>query len=285
MLNLLKALRQDEHGVILSAEIVIIGSLLVVGLITGLTCLQQSVNGELKDLAGALGALDQSYSYSAHRKQGFGDQCCAWTAGSSYTNCENKTDKCTDIVGCTDMCVQGTSGCCQDSNCVGRPEGIGACGTCGGRSGGCGTCGGGRAAGGFSSDGYLPPRKARCIESGVPKMKVSEWPLDYPTEVIVPSSSVPHQVIESSPPALCVPVGEQIIHEHPPVARPQSHVQGGAVIEHHQVIEHANSGESTPVQPSAPAQQQVSPPAQPVPSNDPLPMPNAEQPKVPSSTT
>ena len=55
MMNLLKALRQDEYGVILSTEIVIIGSLLVIGLITGLTCLQKSVNGELQDLAGAIG--------------------------------------------------------------------------------------------------------------------------------------------------------------------------------------------------------------------------------------
>lgn len=284
MLNLLKALRQDEHGVILSAEIVIIGSLLVVGLITGLTCLQQSVNGELKDLAGALGALDQSYSYSAHRKQGFGDQCCAWTAGSSYTNCENKTENCTDIVGCSDTCIQETTSCCKDSNCIGRPEGSAACGTCGGRPGGCGTCGSGRVTSGFSSDGYLPPRKARCIESGVPQMKVSEWPLDYPTEVIVPSCEVPQQPVIESSSALCVPSDEQNFHAHPPAVQPHGHVHEGVIIDHH-VIEKADPVHSNPAQPEAPVQPQQAPPAQPVPSNDPLPMPTLEQPKVPSSTT
>ena len=278
MLNLLKALRQDENGVILSAEIVIIGSLLVVGLITGLTCLQQSVNGELKDLAGALGSLDQSYAYSAHRKQGFGDQCCAWTAGSSYANCEKKADNCTDIIGCTDICPGGNAGCCKDQNCVGRPEGSAPCGTCGGRQGGCGTCGGsGRLSGGYSVDGYQPPQKARCIESGVQNLRVSEWPLDCPTsevivpQVVVPHIAVPHTVIES--PVMTVPSHDQVIHQHPAIEMPHGHVQPHGHI-------HEGTIESTPAQPQAPAQPQQAPPAQPVPSNDPLPMPTPEQPKV-----
>lgn len=291
MLNLLKALRQDEHGVILSAEIVIIGSLLVVGMITGLTCLQQSVNGELKDLAGALGSLDQSYAYSAHRKQGFGDQCCAWTAGSSYANCEKKADDCTDIVGCTDIYPAGHAGCCKDQNCVGRPEGSAPCGTCGGRQGGCGTCGGsGRLSGGFSVDGYQAPQKARCIESGVQNLRVSEWPLDCPQEIVVPQTVVPQTVIET--PVLTVPSHGQIIHEHPPVAIPHEHVQPhgysqphghiheGTIIERPATIEQVNPIESTPAQPQAPVPPQQAPPAQPVPSNDPLPMPTPEQPKV-----
>ena len=103
MLNLLKALRQDEHGVILSTEIVIVGSLLVIGLITGVACLQKSVNGELQDLAGAIGALDQSYSFSSFRKAATHGRCCAYTAGSSYSNCENDSQKCGDIVGCTEV--------------------------------------------------------------------------------------------------------------------------------------------------------------------------------------
>ncbi len=233
MLNLLKALRQDEYGVILSAEIVIIGSLLVIGLITGLTCLQQSVNGELKDLAGAIGALDQSYAYSAHRKQGFGDQCCAWTAGSSYINCEQKTDKCTDIIGCTEPCVQGTPGCCENRAAV-VSEGSAACGTCGGRAGGCGVCTGGvRTSGGFSVDGYQAPLKARCIESGVPNLKVSEWPLDYPVQGTPATSGIviPQNAGECASPTLTVPQ-ETIIHEHSEIVVPHGHHHGETIIEH-----------------------------------------------------
>jgi hypothetical protein len=64
MLKLLKALRQDEYGVILSAEIVIVGTLLVLGVMTGMVCLQKSVNGELGDLAKAVDSIDQTFSYS-----------------------------------------------------------------------------------------------------------------------------------------------------------------------------------------------------------------------------
>lgn len=278
MLNLLKALRQDEYGVILSAEIVIIGSLLVIGLITGLTCLQQSVNGELKDLAGAIGALDQSYAYSSHRKQSSGEPCCAWTAGSSYFNCEQKTDNCTDIVGCTEPCVQGSQGCCQKGTAV-ISEGGAACGTCGGRAGGCGTCSSGvRASGGFSVDGYQAPLKARCIESGVPNLKVSEWPLDYPVQGTVPASGavIPGTAGECATQTLTVPQ-ETIIHEHSEIVVPHGHHHGETVIQH--------AAPPVPAQPHQPVEQvqpvqPMSTPAQPIPSSDPLPMPTPDQPEV-----
>ena len=184
MLNLLKALRQDEHGVILSTEIVIVGSLLVIGLITGLACLQKSVNGELQDLAGAIGALDQSYSYSSFRKAGTHGRCCAYTAGASYSNCENNSQKCGDIVGCTEACQVQTS----------------ACGACGGASTtGCSACGSspcGSAPCGTAPCGSPPCGKAPCgtlngarvIDTGVPRMKVTDYPLSSRQEVIVPAT-------------------------------------------------------------------------------------------------
>jgi len=172
MLNLLKVLRQDEHGVILSTEIVIIGSLLVIGLITGLTCLQKSVNGELHDLAGAIGALDQTYSFSAHRKSGFGGNCCAYAAGSSYDNCENKDQKCGDIVGCidtTEVQAASCSNCGSCGQCASSFQTGSACGTCGGHAShgtGCSTCG---------SHGIGSSKNTRCIDTGIPRMKVTEW--------------------------------------------------------------------------------------------------------------
>jgi hypothetical protein len=178
MLNLLKALRQDEHGVILSTEIVIVGSLLVIGLITGLACLQKSVNGELQDLAGAIGALDQSYSYSSLRKAGTMGRCCAYTAGSSYSNCENNSQRHGDIVGCCETTQVQTS----------------ACGTCGGVSAaGCTSCGSTPC--GSSPCGSTPCGKAPCgtvngarvIDTGVPHMKVTEYPLSPRVEHVAPA--------------------------------------------------------------------------------------------------
>ena len=179
MLNLLKALRQDEHGVILSTEIVIVGSLLVIGLITGLACLQKSVNGELQDLAGAIGALDQSYSYSSFRKAGTMGRCCAYTAGSSYSNCEYNSQKHGDIVGCCETTQVQAS----------------ACGACGGFSTtGCSSCGSSPC--GSSPCGSTPCGKAPCgtvngarvIDTGVPRMKVTDYPLSPRHEVIVPAA-------------------------------------------------------------------------------------------------
>ena len=73
-----------EDGAILSAEIVLVGTVLVLGLITGLTCLQQSLTSELQDLAGAFGALDQSYCFSGHAKVGYCDRICAYNSGSCF---------------------------------------------------------------------------------------------------------------------------------------------------------------------------------------------------------
>ncbi len=183
MLNLLKALRQDENGVILSTEIVIIGSLLVIGMITGLTCLQKSVNGELQDVANAIGSLDQTYSFSAHRKSGFGGQCCAYTAGSSFNNCEQNRDGCGDIAGCHGTVVPihaGSCGGCGKCDSCTASDAHGTCGSCGGVAGGCSACG---------SDSTHGSDGPRCLDTGVPKMKVTEWPSspdDCPTDIVVP---------------------------------------------------------------------------------------------------
>ena len=49
----------DENGVILSAEIVLIGTILVIGCIVGLASLSYAVNNELNDVAQA---CDHSYN-------------------------------------------------------------------------------------------------------------------------------------------------------------------------------------------------------------------------------
>ena len=78
-MRIFRDLWHDEFGVILSAELVILGTVGVVGLTTGLSMVSQSVNGELQDLAFAMRSLDQSYNIP-------GQQCCvAYTAGSCCT--------------------------------------------------------------------------------------------------------------------------------------------------------------------------------------------------------
>jgi hypothetical protein len=51
----------DEGGAIVSAEIVVVMTILVIGVITGLTSLRDAVITELADVGGAIAWLDQSY--------------------------------------------------------------------------------------------------------------------------------------------------------------------------------------------------------------------------------
>jgi len=85
MLRLTKQFWHDQAGFVISAELVLISSVLVIGLVTGLTCLRNAVNDELSDVACAITALDQSYCYTGFHS--YKDKCrCltkARTAGST----------------------------------------------------------------------------------------------------------------------------------------------------------------------------------------------------------
>ena len=85
MLRLIKQFWHDQAGFVISAELVLISTVLVIGLTTGLTCLRNAVNDELSDVACAITSLDQSYCYTGFH--GYKDKCgCvikARTAGST----------------------------------------------------------------------------------------------------------------------------------------------------------------------------------------------------------
>jgi hypothetical protein len=100
---MLKTLWNDESGVILSAEIVLIGTILVLGMIVGLVELQCSIVAELSDLSSAFGNLDQSYQISGFGSSKGGGQFKARTYGSRYTD---RADTCD--------CDQNLSIVCND---------------------------------------------------------------------------------------------------------------------------------------------------------------------------
>lgn len=78
MVYLFNALKNDEAGLVVSAELVAVATLGVIGAVAGLNMAATSVNEELKDVAFAIRSLDQSYSYTGFRNRR------AWTAGASY---------------------------------------------------------------------------------------------------------------------------------------------------------------------------------------------------------
>jgi len=74
-MNILNTLKNDENGFIVSAELVLVGTILVVGMIVGLTELSYGVNEELEDLGSAIGSINQTYYYtlaSGHKGEAVG---------------------------------------------------------------------------------------------------------------------------------------------------------------------------------------------------------------------
>ena len=85
MLRLAKSFWNDQAGFLVSAELVLISTVGVIGLVTGLTCLRDAVNSELTDVSCAIRSLDQTYCYTGFHS--YKDRCrCetkAFTVGSS----------------------------------------------------------------------------------------------------------------------------------------------------------------------------------------------------------
>ena len=62
-MKVLNRLWMEETGAILSAEVMLVASILVIGVIAGLSSLRDSIVTELADVAQALGNVNQSYSF------------------------------------------------------------------------------------------------------------------------------------------------------------------------------------------------------------------------------
>ncbi|MFV0445061.1 MAG: branched-chain amino acid aminotransferase [Planctomycetaceae bacterium] len=62
MSQLLRKLRDDECGMVQSAELVLIATITVIGMIVGLSELTSNVNQELIDVGNAFNQSNQSYS-------------------------------------------------------------------------------------------------------------------------------------------------------------------------------------------------------------------------------
>jgi Flp pilus assembly pilin Flp len=61
---MLRKLLLDESGAVISAELVLVLTILVIGVIVGLSEVAVAVNTELNDISNAIGALDQSYFFT-----------------------------------------------------------------------------------------------------------------------------------------------------------------------------------------------------------------------------
>ena len=91
---MLRNLLKEESGFVVSTELVLIATVLVLGLIVGLTEIQYAVVAELNDISDATGDINQSYWYTGFSKEKQGTQgFSAYTRGSSELD---QTDDCDD---------------------------------------------------------------------------------------------------------------------------------------------------------------------------------------------
>lgn len=85
MLKMMKRLAKDECGFVVSSELVLILTIGVIGLIVGLDAVQNAAVTELADIASAIGASNQTYTYGGWQQIGTSSTLAA-TAGSSFAD-------------------------------------------------------------------------------------------------------------------------------------------------------------------------------------------------------
>ena len=97
----------EQTGAIVSAEVIMVATILVIGVIVGLKSLRDSVVSELADVAGAVGGVNQSFCFSGVRGHG------AHASGSTFQDladfCDNENNHCPQRSKCVSVCTDAQS--------------------------------------------------------------------------------------------------------------------------------------------------------------------------------
>jgi len=80
--NVPKLQRKKQGGFIMTTELVLLVSTMVVGMMVGLVTMRDAVNAEMEDVAEAIGSLDQSYAFDGIKNE----QSTAEIAGSGFVD-------------------------------------------------------------------------------------------------------------------------------------------------------------------------------------------------------
>ena len=99
----MRKLFNDEVGFVISAELVLVLTIAVLGMVVGLTSVRDSINAELVDLSNAFGAVDQSYSVRGSFKDSLSQKPHAQIAGFGFRDrgddCDCKPLEYIDVCG------------------------------------------------------------------------------------------------------------------------------------------------------------------------------------------
>jgi hypothetical protein len=104
------ALYRDEGGFIVSAELVLVATLLVIGLIVGLSEVQHAVVQELNDVGEAIGSLNQSYYFSGFSAKKWGGHLKSSVAGSAFLDVKDDCDNNQCDIACDAPVPEGNKG-------------------------------------------------------------------------------------------------------------------------------------------------------------------------------
>ena len=103
---MLKNFWNDEAGVIISAELVLVLTIAVLAMVVGLSEVAVAVNTELNDVSNAFGSVNQSFSYS-----GFASVCNGKQKGSIAGGCfVDSVDDCDTNTTCDLVTGSGGGG-------------------------------------------------------------------------------------------------------------------------------------------------------------------------------
>jgi len=99
MVNTVKRLIRDEQGFVVSAELVLVATVAVIGLLVGLAAVRDGVVSELSDVAGAVQDANQSFSLDGVVGHN------ANTAGFNFIDGTDECDSNDNAGGVTDNCI------------------------------------------------------------------------------------------------------------------------------------------------------------------------------------
>ena len=102
----MRKLFNDEAGFVVSAELVLVLTIAVLGMVVGLTAVRDSISQELVDLSDAFGAVNQTYNVNGLSKAKFGGGTHARIGGFGFNDnvddCDCRGLMITDVCGKND---------------------------------------------------------------------------------------------------------------------------------------------------------------------------------------
>jgi len=104
---MLRKLFNDECGAVISAELTLVLTILVIGVVVGLSEVAVAVNTELNDISNAIGALNQTYFFTGFQAGGkLGDKAKSGYGGTRFND---QPDDCDTNLSCEIVCGAPTT--------------------------------------------------------------------------------------------------------------------------------------------------------------------------------